>query len=284
MCRIEDVANLVSRRVIDLDEKTITTLQLVSQHFRTICRDDRFWKSRCFDESVFLLNFRYRQTLLQSQIDRAKAVAKQWSAPPEGELAPTGPPAAADAAPPGPPAHARTRALGQKLRDLRAIGDAQLRANWDPSYPGEPVSWYDEYIQRYGPVVTNWFQSPHRAGAAGGLLNEVRGLALYTPGGARESGPGPLFAVSPLEDGTVCLFDVNGTQVRRGEILGRSKPGLLYSWDPANSRRTSRINSGVTECVSVDNRANRAFFAVQSRKSRRPLSELGFNANLALGR
>lgn len=144
----------------------------------------------------------------------------------------------------------------------------QLRVNWDPSYPGEPVCWYDEYIQRTLDPVTNWFQSPYRTGTNTRILNEVRGVALYTPGSVqRELTADPLLAVSPLEDGTVCLFDVNGTHVRKGAVLGKSAEGMLFSYghDPAAARRENRINS-VTECVSVDSQSNRAFFAVQSRE------------------
>ncbi|KAL2113731.1 hypothetical protein VUR80DRAFT_2700 [Thermomyces stellatus] len=223
-----------------LDEKTLTTLQLVSRSFRDICRDDRLWKSRCFDESKFYFNFLYRQMVLQSQIDRAKATRCS--------------------------AHDRTPVWAEKLRGLRAIGRTQVRANWDPSYPGEPISWYDEYIQRYARTVTNWFQNPYRNGATKGLLNEVRGLALYAPEGIRgEFRRDPLFAVSPLEDGTVCLFDINGTQTSRGAISGKSAPGVLFphGYDPARARRESRINS-VTECVAVDSQSSKAFFAVQS--------------------
>lgn len=252
----------------DLDEKTLTTLQLVSRSFRDICRDDRLWKSRCFDESKFYFNFLYRQMVLQSQIDRAKATSEQQSTPFPGQTAATTLQPAANLLALGCSAHDRTPVWAEKLRGLRAIGRTQVRANWDPSYPGEPISWYDEYIQRYARTVTNWFQNPYRNGATKGLLNEVRGLALYAPEGIRgEFRRDPLFAVSPLEDGTVCLFDINGTQTSRGAISGKSAPGVLFphGYDPARARRESRINS-VTECVAVDSQSSKAFFAVQSRE------------------
>ena len=212
--------------------------------------------------------------VLQSQIDRAKATSEQQSTPFPGQTAATASPPAANPPSLDSSAHDRTPAWTEKLKNLRAIGRTQVRANWDPSYPGEPISWYDEYIQRYAGTVTNWFQNPYRNGATKGLLNEVRGLALYAPGGVQyESKRDPLFAVSPLEDGTICLFDINGTQASRGAIFGKSAPGALFSYghDPASARRESRINS-VTECVAVDSQSSRAFFAVQSRKfSKEPL-------------
>lgn len=231
------------------------------------------WKSRCFDESKFYFNFLYRQMVLQSQIDRAKATSEQQSAPLLEQTAATPHPSAANCLSPA-SVHDRTPAWTEKLKNLRAIGRTQVRANWDPSYPGEPISWYDEYIQRYAGTVTNWFQNPYRDSTTKGLLNEVRGLALYAPGGGQYgSRRDPLFAVSPLEDGTICLFDINGTQASRGAIFGKSDQGALFSYghNPASARRESRINS-VTECVAVDSQSSRAFFAVQSRKFSNELS------------
>ncbi|MBE3047569.1 hypothetical protein IMZ48_34660 [Candidatus Bathyarchaeota archaeon] len=187
---------------------------------------------------------------------------QQINSPPGDDAATTTPlPTAPESSP---------KVRSRNLEGVKAISKTQVRANWDPSYPGEPsTSWYDEYIQRHSTSLrTNWFQSPYRSGATKGLLNEARGLALYTPGKVQgEPREESLFAVSPLEDGTVCLWDVNGTRVRKGAVLDKSAPGALFSYgnDPANARWENRSNS-VTECVSVDSLSNRAFFAVQSRK------------------
>ncbi|SPO07668.1 uncharacterized protein DNG_10363 [Cephalotrichum gorgonifer] len=252
-----------------LDEKTITALQLVSERFRTICRDDRLWQTRCFDQSRFFSNFLNWQALIQSQINHLNATHNLPATPatPADETTAAAVQTATTSSTPASRAHDRAQLLSQKLKNIRAISRKHLRANWDPSYPGERISWYDEYIHRYGPVTTNWFESPHEDGTATGLLNEVRGLALLNPCRAqRESSVGPLFAVSPLEDGTVCLFDVNGTRSRRGAILGSSRPGMLLDSgnESAKTSRSRRINSGVTECVSVDNQSNRAFFTAKS--------------------
>ncbi len=145
----------------------------------------------------------------------------------------------------------------------------RIMANWDPGFPSERLSWYDEYIQRHGPIAVNWTQCAYdeAAGAGAGPSDfvEARGVALYYPDGpAGET----VLAVSPLDDGGVCLWDVGGTRGRRGAIFARSRPGILFIDGPGadNSRRSKRIDSGVTECVSVDSRQHRAFFAVQSRK------------------
>ncbi len=149
----------------------------------------------------------------------------------------------------------------------------RILANWDPCFPRERISWYDEYIQRHGPIAVNWFQQPRTEDQPGGIdYVEVRGVALYRPDNPRETpngGAERLLAVSPLDDGSVCLWDVNGWKGgKRGAVVAKSRPGILFIDGPGadNSRRSKRVDSGVTECVSVDSQQHKAFFAVQSRK------------------
>lgn len=148
-------------------------------------------------------------------------------------------------------------------------------ANWDPAFPDEPVSWYDEYIQRHGPTCINWLQTPHLK--VGGLEHsiEARGMALYGPNNG-DDGIGTLLAVSPLDDGSVCLWDVNGSRGKRGGIVATSRPDILFTDRRGNdnARRSKRIDTGVTECVSVNNNDHRALFAVQSRTSNSTLLTL----------
>ncbi|KAK3987047.1 hypothetical protein QBC44DRAFT_246778 [Cladorrhinum sp. PSN332] len=157
-------------------------------------------------------------------------------------------------------------------------------ANWDPIFPGEKVSWYNEYIQRHGPAQINWLQLPYQIGHSGDDQDsgngkssadfvEARGLALYYPDAPAEAEGSPgakgrVLAVCPLDDGGVCLWDVGGGSFgkKKGAIVARSKPGILFIDGPRadNSRRSKRVDSGVTECVSVDSWRHIAFFAVQS--------------------
>lgn len=142
--------------------------------------------------------------------------------------------------------------------------------NWDPSYPGENVNWYDEYIQRNAPVTVNWLQQPVLRDGPESTYIETRGVALYRPENTSDGRHGleSVLAVSPLDDGSVCLWDVTGTKGRKGAICARSRPGILYIDGPSadNSSRSKRIDSGVTECVSVDSKLHLAFFAVQNRE------------------
>lgn len=138
----------------------------------------------------------------------------------------------------------------------------RLTANWDPTFPNEKTDWYDEYIQRNAPIATNWFELPHTRDDPTRLPVDVRGMSLYHPNKHE------VLAVSPLDDGSVCIWDVKGSRGKQGSIVARSLSGLLCADGPATdlSRRSKRIDSGVVECVSIDNQRDRAFFAVQNRQ------------------
>lgn len=121
-------------------------------------------------------------------------------------------------------------------------------------------------------MTINWLQQPMLRDRSESTDIEVRGVALYRPD---DQGPNPqgletVFAVSPLDDGSVCLWDVTGVKGPKGAVYAKSLPAILYIDGPGthNSSRSKRIDSGVTECVSVDSKLHLAFFAVQSRKSR----------------
>lgn len=154
-----------------------------------------------------------------------------------------------------PPPHfcdeeAREQRLMQRHRDM---------ANWDPSFPTEPVFWYNEYIQRYAPIATSWLQQPKiRDGNEEDTL-DVRGMALYSPNQETNE----LLAVSPLDDGSMCLWDVKGVRGRKGATVAKSSAGILYLDGPQTMGRSRKIDTGVTECISVDSFSNKAFVAVQ---------------------
>jgi hypothetical protein len=223
----------------------------VSRYFRSLGRDNNFWKSRCLDESSFLELLRTRRSVLGNGSNPADDVGLS-----NGEDAND-----AFLAPDSPPRAPEFRASREKTR---------VMANWDPSFPSEHVSWYDEYIHRRGPVSINWLQLPTVEASFEPDYIEARGLALYYPDNAFREGnrPETALAVSPLDDGSVCLWDVNGTRGKQGAIVAKSRPGILFIDGPGadNTRRSKRVDSGVTECVTVDSYRHKAFFAVQSRE------------------
>ncbi|KAJ9152136.1 F-box only protein 31-B [Pleurostoma richardsiae] len=236
-----------------LEPIDITKLQLVSRLFRSIARDDGFWRARCLEESSFLENLNYRRQLLAPVHTIQNETIWQATFSMNGNGVDGG-------------------TLGTVLKtrpaDLRERERVRVLANWDPSYSSEKVNWYEEYIQRHAPVAVNWLQHPQQRDGAERTLVEARGVALYRPDNPHVDPyrPEALFAVSPLDDGSVCLWDVNGARGRKGAIYAKSRPGILFIDGPGadNSRRSKRIDSGVTECVSVDSTLHRAFFAVQS--------------------
>jgi hypothetical protein len=152
---------------------------------------------------------------------------------------------------------------------------ARIAANWDPTFPGEKTNWYHEYIQRNAPLTTNWFERPRMmkdhavqpripTGYTEDII-DVRGVARYKPSQTEEQ----LFSVSPLDDGSICLWDVKGTRGRKGSILSKSRPRLLWEAQGISSIDISNrsIDRGIVECVSVDSQRHAAYFAVGSSKS-----------------
>ena len=140
--------------------------------------------------------------------------------------------------------------------------------NWDPTFPHEPVLWYDEYIQREGPICVNWLEAPRMSEGGVEAIMEARGIALYSPYDG-DDGIGTKLAVAPLDDGSVCLWDINGTRGRRGGILAKSQPDALYMegfGGPSERLRSQRLDSSISDRVSIDNHNHRAYFAVQSRE------------------
>lgn len=152
--------------------------------------------------------------------------------------------------------------LGMLAMRKREREFARIAANWDPTFPGERTNWYHEYIQRHGPVITNWFERPRTPKGSIEHAIDVRGLALYRPYELENQ----LFAVSPLDDGSICIWDVKGSKAKKGSMLSKSRPGLL--WHAQGTYKS--IERGIIECVSVDNQRHAAFFAVRNSKSALP--------------
>ncbi|KAK4238107.1 hypothetical protein C8A03DRAFT_15417 [Achaetomium macrosporum] len=228
-----------------LDAKEIPALQRVSRRFHSLARDNGLWRVRCFEESPFLeaLDDRRHRLGLFHQLSQLKPKTSGGGGEDSEDV------------------EDEESRPDKKSKELERV---RIMANWDPSFPSERVSWYDEYIQRHGPVAVNWMQNAYSGDRASpDDIVEARGVALYYPDGL--SGK-TILAVSMLDDGSVCLWDVGGTKGKRGAIVARSRPGILFVDGPGadNNRRSKRVDSGVTECVSVDSRQHKAFFAVQS--------------------
>ncbi|ETS75192.1 hypothetical protein PFICI_13676 [Pestalotiopsis fici W106-1] len=240
---LEELPNEILLEVLSyLEPRDLTALQRCSKRLLRICRDNFFWRLRCLDESSFLEGVQRRRQLRFSDLDDENLVS---TAPRSSSPGPNAEPGEAT------PAASKKAVENERTRVL---------ANWDPTFPDEKVNWYNEYIQRNAPVVVSWFE---QAQVRDGDLNdaiEVKGAALYRPSNDAQS----LFAVAPLDDGSVCLWDVKGTCKKKGSIFSKSREGLLRMDSLTVSSRSKMPSIGITECVSVDSSRSKAFFAVQS--------------------
>ncbi|KAL6794948.1 hypothetical protein GGI42DRAFT_131604 [Trichoderma sp. SZMC 28013] len=243
-----------------LDPLHITRLQLVSRKLQKLCLDDELWKRRCFEESPWYQYLKNRRRLFSSSESEDQSRDGTALGDPEasGSTSVDGQKTILDGEKNSdePSKPQRRSQRWQELQDM---------ANWDPTFPNERVSWYSEYIQRNGPTCVNWLQTPRIRDRGYEAMMEARGLELYYPYDGND-GVGAMLAVSPLDDGSICLWDVKGTRGKAGSILATSKSDILFIDGPGsiNTRRSKRVDTGVTECVSVDNHRHRAYFAVQS--------------------
>ncbi|RDW87674.1 hypothetical protein BP5796_03368 [Coleophoma crateriformis] len=227
----------------------VVNLQLVSKRFLSIGRDDKLWREQCFLNSSFIESLRKRQEVLTSLTSEESTFRDLARALATGNGAGT----------------SRLDRPRAEARDLKAQANEKIRimANWDPSYPSETVRWYDEYIARNAPISISWLQQPRHRESPQHEYLEVRGMALYTPEGEERS----ILAAAPLDDGSVCLWDISGTRGQKGSIVARSKSGILWEDDLGSqnaSKRSKMVNTGVTECISIDSALKKAFIAVQS--------------------
>ncbi|POS83554.1 hypothetical protein EPUL_004370 [Erysiphe pulchra] len=157
-----------------------------------------------------------------------------------------------------------------KTHNLKSFKEhVRILANWDPSYPTEKVSWYHEYIARNAPISMNWLEQPLSMMNNEKNYIEVKGMGilcdnLEDKNSDNKSG----WIVGPIEDGSVCLWDIRDTSSERGgTIVARSREFLLSS-DLGNenySNKHPRVARTVaTECVSVDSWTKRAYFAIEN--------------------
>ncbi|KAH8679901.1 hypothetical protein BGZ60DRAFT_512698 [Tricladium varicosporioides] len=233
-----------------LDPLDVVILQLVCRRFLALGRDNAFWREQCFEHSAFLKSLRKRRGILADYSEQGNHLRDLARALASGNGI----------------GNSRLAGPRAEARDLQELLNEKKRimANWDPSYPREKVCWYDEYISRNAPINTSWLQQPRNRESAEHEHMEVRGMALYTESGESIS----TLVVAPLDDGSVCVWDIAGRETQKGSIIARSKPGILSpeSIIPSQSRHHLKmINMGVTECVSVDDSRKRAYIAVQNK-------------------
>lgn len=143
-----------------------------------------------------------------------------------------------------------------------------LASQWDPSYSGEAVSWYAEYVSRQGPVSVEWlYPSTDKCR----WLRAARGIGIMKDFSYEASD----MIVSPLEDGSVCLWNLNrsisdASRSLRGTVAGESSPRLLFDGhlrdkNEYNTFNVKDIPIGGGEGVSIDSYRKVAYIATGSR-------------------
>lgn len=224
----------------------------MSRQFLNLSRDNNLWRALCFEHSAAE---RRRRRLLPTSDDVDPRLAELIRA--ANEVANAFPTGVHD--PSAPSAEVQVqRNVGKRK--------AALLANWDPTYPGEKVDFYQEFIQRHASHSVSWFQDAKHGHRDDNLHHEATGAGiLYNGDGMADK------LVAPLEDGSISIWDASTSNERHGRIIARTAIGLLpnkgsdldYDTRLAHSQ-AMMTETGAVECVSIDSRQQKAFFAVQT--------------------
>ncbi|KAF2637379.1 hypothetical protein P280DRAFT_509624 [Massarina eburnea CBS 473.64] len=243
---------LVLQIIAFLEPPELVNLQHVSRRFLHLSRDNNLWKRLCFEHSAaerrrrrFQADEAEIEPRLLELIRAADSIAEAFKTPVHDPTAPS-----ADV-------QAQHNAAKQR---------AALLANWDPTYPSERVNFYQEFIQRHAPHSIRWFQTARHGHEDDGLHREATGAGiLYNDNGMADK------LIAPLEDGSISIWDACARGGREGKITARSPIGLLpnkgsdLDYDTrVGQSQAMMTETGAVECVSVDSRHQKAFFAVQN--------------------
>ncbi|PVH97668.1 F-box domain-containing protein [Periconia macrospinosa] len=242
---------IILQIVAYLEPEEVVNLQHVCRHLLNLARDNSIWKQLCFDHSAA----ERRRRRLQSPPDIDPHLAELIRA--------------ANNVSGAFPSHAY--ALNALDPDLASHQTAEKRraallANWDPTYVGEKVNFYEEFIQRHAPYSIRWFEKAKHGHEDDNLHREATGAGiLYSDEGIAER------LIAPLEDGSISIWDASASSEHEGKIIARTGIGLLANkgsdldYDTRlRQSQTIMTETGAVECVSVDSRQKKAFFAVQN--------------------
>lgn len=151
-------------------------------------------------------------------------------------------------------------------------GRTRALANWDPSYPTERVNFYKEYVQRHAPITMSWFPWARDGFNEEKELREATGMGILYD----DSGEIADKLVAPLDDGSIAIWDSTPMRdrdknTRYGRLIDRTAMGLLVDrgttmdWGKRLARsKASMTETGAVECVSIDSRQKKGYFAVQN--------------------
>lgn len=236
----------------DLEPSALVNLQHVSHQFLNLSRDNSLWKTLCFEHSA--AERRRRRLAPAANIDPRLAELIRAA----DTISSTFQVSVNDA----------NHSSGEVQRERNeGKRKAALLANWDPSYPEEKVNWYQDFIQRHAPHQVSWFQDAgheeedeyegRREATGAGILFDEEGFADKL--------------VAPLDDGSISIWDACASSERRGKVVAKSEIGLLshkgsdLDYDTRLTQSQAIMTeTGAVECVSIDSKLKKGFFAVQN--------------------
>lgn len=236
-----------------LDYRDIIRLQSVASRYLTLGRDNALWKLECFNDSR-AEGMRRRQQLLNVQDFRLAELRNAVTALPGTDLT------AWDVS--------QLRGSSQPLASNDPAAEARMQrgralANWEPAYPDERLDYYEEYIQRHAPINVGWLDLPKTQTTDKEKVREATGVGTLSNSSVDH-------VVAPLDDGSICIWDVSARSTvvtgGRGKLITQSRPGLLTGQPPEATSESHVImtETGAVECVSVDSATQKAYFAAQS--------------------
>lgn len=247
---------ILSKIIDHLAPREKVQLQSVSKKFFNLARDNNQWRLHCYEQS-WAARQAARSAARPSESVIADATVSLTTLGQESLLDIIQPSATS--------VNAYSGDIGELSRGERA----RAAAEWDSSAEGEHVDWYSEYIARHGPISLSWIEQPSVRKGEGkrGQSYEVKGMGLLKDWSSARQNK----IVAPLEDGSVCIWDLNhshsaDSEANKGRILGVSEPGILTTnlsgrRDHSPSKTSLEfINLG--EGVSVDSLRQRAYLAV----------------------
>ena len=246
-----------------LDPTDIASVQSVSRRFLALGRDARIWRVLCFKRS----HARTRKGPSVRLWREENAVEEEEEEEGEGR-----PKVVVEV-------HEEAGAREKSVKEKGVDRKARALANWDPSYPGEEIDYYGEYIRRHAEISTLWF----RGAGTGAETLAAAGMGVLYGYDDGEIGNAQK-VLAPLEDGSVGMWECGytdsgngldsdagaGAPLKQGDMIAKSVPGLLLAAGYSDGSRgnVQRTRAAMTETtaaelVSVDSQRMRGYFAVQ---------------------
>lgn len=239
-----------------LNVHDIVRLQSASFRYLTLGRDSALWKVECFNHSRAEA-LRRRQQMLNVTDARLGELRNAVNALPGGDRW------AWDMSRGGENGHSRS--LSNPAPSAASLRHRAV-ANWEPSYPNEAMDYYTEFVHRHAPINIEWLDLPKRQSSGEDGLREATGVGTI----AAEDSNEVQHAVAPLDDGSICIWDLSARTASypggQGKLVGRSRSGLLAGRGPDETSESHIImtETGAVECVSIDSAKKKGYFAVQS--------------------